>query len=346
MEPLEPSRTIYRWDLDKTYLRTEFDTIRDLLRTAIEPASRKTTVPGAAALLREIRTTGPAGIFILSGSPEQMRKVLEAKLRLDGIEWDSFTLKPSLQNLLRGRVRFLKDQVSYKLAALLDARTKEPAGLNEVCFGDDAEADAFIYSLYADLGAGRVGTEQLMAVLERARVYPSEVPQIVRMAGRIPREDAVRRIFIHLDRMSAPEVFAEFGSRVCPFYNYFQPALVLLQDGGISPDAVLRVGADIALRHGFSADALMASFDDLARRRYVGRAIARRLASAAGELDLESFAAAAPILESFGERLEERLPSLGEAAPPERLVVDYVDLFSRDKARARAGRTRAKWKRR
>ena len=29
---LVPGRTIYRWDLDKTYLRTEFDTVRDLLR--------------------------------------------------------------------------------------------------------------------------------------------------------------------------------------------------------------------------------------------------------------------------------------------------------------------------
>ena len=46
---------IFRWDLDKTYLRTEFDTWIDLMRTAIERPERKRTVPGAAALMRELR---------------------------------------------------------------------------------------------------------------------------------------------------------------------------------------------------------------------------------------------------------------------------------------------------
>src|SRR5690606_37930766 len=52
-----PSKLVYRWDLDKTYLRTEFDTVRDLLRTAVESPARKRTVPGASALLRELRAT-------------------------------------------------------------------------------------------------------------------------------------------------------------------------------------------------------------------------------------------------------------------------------------------------
>ena len=55
--PAAPSpipRLIARWDLDKTYLRTDFDTVRDLVRTAIERPDQKRTVPGAAALLREL----------------------------------------------------------------------------------------------------------------------------------------------------------------------------------------------------------------------------------------------------------------------------------------------------
>jgi len=31
-----PPRRIYRWDLDKTYLQTEFDTFRQLVRTALQ----------------------------------------------------------------------------------------------------------------------------------------------------------------------------------------------------------------------------------------------------------------------------------------------------------------------
>src|SRR3954470_2670207 len=140
---------IARWDLDKTYLRTEFDTLRDLVRTALERPDQKMTNPGASTLLREMVRSG-VSVHILSGSPEQMRRRLEDKLRLDGITWDSFTLKPNLQNMLRLRFRALKDQLGYKLPALLRARTKsaddtalEGLGLKETLFGDDAEADAF-----------------------------------------------------------------------------------------------------------------------------------------------------------------------------------------------------------
>lgn len=48
------ARFVARWDLDKTYLRTDFDTLRDIVRTALERPDQKRTVPGAAALLREL----------------------------------------------------------------------------------------------------------------------------------------------------------------------------------------------------------------------------------------------------------------------------------------------------
>ena len=70
-----------------------------------------------------------------------MRKVLEEKLRLDGIRWDGLVLKPSLNRLLRGRFRFLRDQVSYKLHALLSSRIAWSEPFEEVMFGDDAEAE-------------------------------------------------------------------------------------------------------------------------------------------------------------------------------------------------------------
>src|SRR5438046_1002567 len=114
-------RFIARWDLDKTYLRTDFDTVRDLVRTAIERPDQKRTVPGAAPLLRELGRAG-VEIHILSGSPEQLRSRLEEKLRLDGARWSSLTLKPNLENLLRLRFRALRGQLGYKLPALLRRR--------------------------------------------------------------------------------------------------------------------------------------------------------------------------------------------------------------------------------
>ena len=86
MAPDAPSGPthVYRWDLDKTYLRTEFDRVRDLVKNAIETASDKQAYPGATALLRALRQDGHR-ICIVSGSPTQMRQVLAAKLALDVI---------------------------------------------------------------------------------------------------------------------------------------------------------------------------------------------------------------------------------------------------------------------
>jgi hypothetical protein len=341
-DALDRTRLIYRWDLDKTYLRTEFDTVRQLLRTAFEAPGHKRTVPGAAALLRELHATEPAGIYILSGSPEQMRRVLEAKLRLDGVRWDAFTLKPSLKNLLRGRFRFLKDQVGYKLAALLAARAGVSPDTDEVLFGDDAEADAFVYSLYSDICAGLVGNDTLMAVLDRARVYPDDIPRLVRLASRVPRRAATRWIFIHLDRVSPAEVFEELGRRVCPFHNYFQPALVLLEDRAIDAPAALRVGADMVIDHAFSPDALTASFLDVAGRGYVGSGAAGAIIDAidAGG-DLSQFGPVASVLAAFAADLRRRVVDLAPPLALEDRRIDYVAQLSRDKARARAARKRA-----
>ena len=195
--PIERARVVYRWDLDKTYLRTDFDTVRDLVRTAFEPPARKRTVPGAGALLRELRQTGPAAVFILSGSPEQMRRVLEAKLRLDGIRWDAFTLKPSLENLLRGRLRFLRDQVSYKLTALLESRTRAAPDTREVLFGDDAEADAFVYSLYADVCQGAVDGAELAEVMRLGDCYPDDIERALARRARRRRSRNGRHAGLH-----------------------------------------------------------------------------------------------------------------------------------------------------
>ena len=315
------------------------------MRTAFESPAQKKTFPGAATLLREIQATNPAGVFILSGSPEQMRKALEAKLRLDGIRWDAFTLKPSLQNLVRGRFRFLRDQVSYKLTALLRSRITVDPGTQEVMFGDDAEADAFIYSIYGDIAAGRVSKEMLMAVLESAGVYPHDIPPIVRMAARVPRTEVVRRIFIHLERAFSIERFDDFGNRVCAFYNYFQPALVLLNDGLIGTHAVFKVGAALIVEHGFEPNVLVASFQDLLRRGFLGRPVADAIIATKDEVTEEAYGVAAAVLEAFIDEVAARAQNLPDGAKMSPIDIDYVALYPHDRERAEAAKRRVRSKR-
>jgi hypothetical protein len=265
---------IARWDLDKTYLRTEFDSLRDLVKTALERPDQKRTNPGASTLLREMVRAG-IRVHILSGSPEQMRKNLEDKLRLDGITWDSFTLKPNLQNLLRLRFRAVRDQLGYKLPALLRARAaladrgEAPATIREALFGDDAEADAYVYSLYADLLAGRIGEDVVMRVLQRGRVYEDVVAETVDAVRTIEHGDVVERILIHLERQTPPDDFRTYGPRVVPFYNYLQAAFVLQEDGRLGADGVLRVAVELVTEHRFDGEALARSYLDLARRGHL-----------------------------------------------------------------------------
>src|SRR6476619_5966664 len=221
----KPPRHTFRWDLDKTYLRTEFDNLRDLARSAIETAADKQAYPGATALLRALRQDGNR-ICIVSGSPTQMRQVLAAKLALDGIEYDEFVLKNNLKNILRGRFRALRAQIPYKLPAMLASRINATAEF-ETLFGDDAEADAIIYCLYADLVAGSVSLQDLERVLIASRAYDDDAERCLALAREVPKGEAVRRMFIHLDRRSPPMGFRRFGPRLVPVYNYFQAALVL-----------------------------------------------------------------------------------------------------------------------
>ena len=335
-------RLVYRWDLDKTYLRTEFDTVRDWVRTAFETAHDKQTVPGAGALLREIRTTDPFGVYIVSGSPEQLRRVLEAKLRLDGVRWDGLVLKPQLTNILRGRFRFIKEQVAYKLGAMLETRAQLPADTDEIMFGDDAEADALIYCLYADLAAGRVSIDLFRKVLASAGAYPDAITRLVQVAEQIARGGRTRRIFIHLDRVSAADSFVELGARVCTFHNYFQPATVLMRHGALDPISVLRVGGELLVDHGFTPDALVASLRDLALRGQISGADARALSTCIAQADDATLGPAGIPLRRFAELLDrDRMLDAREPDEDDIPDIDYLAFFAKDRLRAKAVKRRS-----
>ena len=72
---------IFRWDLDKTYLATEFDSVADLVRTALQRPADKANVPGSAELLQSLRADsgGRAQGFFFRGSPRPMRGVVAEK---------------------------------------------------------------------------------------------------------------------------------------------------------------------------------------------------------------------------------------------------------------------------
>ncbi|HEY0840358.1 MAG TPA: hypothetical protein VGD74_09250 [Vulgatibacter sp.] len=303
---MDRTRRVYRWDLDKTYLRTDFDSLRGLLRAALEKATAKVNVAGSAALLRELQAEAGARVCIVSGSPRQMRRTLEEKLRLDGIEFDELVLKPNVQNLIRGRFKAVRDQVGYKLPALLEGRLRVEGATQETLFGDDAEADAFVYSLYADLLAGNVSVATLAEILDHCGLYDDDLARILDLAVRVPKAaKRVGRIFIHLDAYSPPASFTPYGTRVVPIYNYFQAAVLLFVDGHFGPAAVVRIAAELSQGYGYSLLSLANSFQDLMRRGFANaqHVSALRLAFEAPDAMLDALRPATGVIETFLQRI-------------------------------------------
>jgi hypothetical protein len=324
------AKHVFRWDLDKTYLRTEFDTLRDLVKSALETAKDKQAYPGAPALLRSLRQTDGHRVCIVSGSPSQMRQVLAAKLALDGVEFDEFVLKNNLKNLLRGRFRAFRAQVPYKLPALLESRAKLSGTPPETLFGDDAEADAIVYCLYADILSGEVSHAELGRVLEAARAYDDQRARTLALAAKLPRAPgSVRRILIHLDRRSPLSSFWRFGARVVPIYNYFQAALILYADRVLAAPQVQFIAREMLDSRDYDESTLGTSLQDLIRRGRLTVDAARELSHELTTHAAAGPAASARLAERLSHAFAERIRQLGGQPVrqhADRPPLDYVEL--------------------
>jgi len=274
---------VFRWDLDKTYLKVEFDRVRDLVRIPFERAADKVAAPGVSELIRCLRTAAEergrgVRIYFLTASPPQLGRAIKEKLALDGIRYDGIAFKNQLQNLMRGKFRNLREQVGYKLVELLRGRMEVPPTAVEFLFGDDWESDPLVYSLYADIVAGRVAWPDVERVLEAVHVDPSLVREAQRLASELPRCEAVRRIFISLERRTPPAHFRWFGNRLVPTFNYFQTAACLCAEGLLDLGHVEAVGRSLVSESGYTFARLSNSLADIVRRGHVSEEVSRTIA--------------------------------------------------------------------
>lgn len=193
---------VFIWDIDKTYLDTRFSSLRGLLAIPFELAIDKRALPGTVPLLRALRH-GPgddsvvAPIYFISGSPKHLRKVVERKMTIDGVQFDGISFKDQLGLLKAGRPRGITEQVGYKLKALLCYRREHPAGARYSLFGDDVERDLDSFLLFGEVCAGLRGPA-LRARLTSMGVHADDVGAAASLADTLPIEaDPVERIYIH-----------------------------------------------------------------------------------------------------------------------------------------------------
>jgi hypothetical protein len=279
-----PPPLLCRWDLDKTYLRSEFDTLRQLWRTARERGEDKVEVPGVPEVLKGLRAAADRrgrtlGIYFVSASPPQIGKAIRDKLALDGVPYDDIVFKDQLERLRHGKLRQLREHVGFKLVALLRGRSAAPESTRELLFGDDWESDPLTYSIYADVLDGTIGGERLGALLARVGVDPTLRLEVDELARALAGATGVERIFINLERRTPPAVFRFYGSRVVPTFNYFQTALVLAAESYLDAVDVDGVARALVERSGYTPRRLENSLADLVRRHLLTPEAAMLLAA-------------------------------------------------------------------
>jgi hypothetical protein len=241
------SGTVVVCDIDKTYLATDFETLRGLLSIPFEFAVDKRAITGMAPLLREVRR-GPGSrsrltpLYFVSASPPQLRRILQKKMLLDGVEFDGITFKDQLRILRHGEVRRLREHLSFKLTALLLYHAELPPGAREILVGDDTESDALCYTIFGDAVAGRLRGDVLRATLARHGVGPGDAAAVTALVDGLEPRDSLARIYIHLEKGTPPETFAPYG-RLAATRDALQMALDLWGRGEIAASGVVRVAA-------------------------------------------------------------------------------------------------------
>jgi hypothetical protein len=274
-------------DIDKTYLATNFETLRGLLSIPFEFAVDKRAITGMAPLLREVRR-GPGSrsrltpLYFVSASPPQLRTILQKKMLLDGVEFDGITFKDQLDILRHGRVRRLREHLGFKLTALLLYHADFPPGAREILIGDDTESDGLCYTIYGDAVAGRLRGEALRATLVRHGVGVSDADAITARVAGLEARDSVERIYIHLEKRTPPEAFLDFG-RLAATRDALQLALDMWSTGEVTPSGVVRVAAALHEAGRPLPDLVSSLLDARARGLVTGAAAAEAAAALAAK---------------------------------------------------------------
>ena len=245
--PADYAGPAYVWDIDKTWLDTRFSQLKGMLKIPFEFAVDKHAMPGATALLHGLRD-GPTGrehrpLYFITASPPFIRKSIERKMLLDGIEFDGILYKDQLEVFRRRHFDSLREHTAFKLSALLLLARAFPPQTRVYLFGDDAERDPLIYCLFADICAGRLRDASLRATLAHLGVRASYADDVATLASELPVRERVGGVFIHLVRDPSGGTLRSYDARVLGYPSAAAAARHLCMLGLMSMVERDRVGA-------------------------------------------------------------------------------------------------------
>ena len=173
-------------------------------------------------------------------------------------------------------------------------------------------------------------------MLIASRAYDDDAERCLDLARRVPKANAVGRMFIHLDRKSPPVGFRRFGPRLVPVFNYFQAALVLYADKVLTARQVIFVALEMLDSGQYEMGHLATSVQDVIRRGRITREKALELTSEASEAAASGALSGRtdlPPFERIAESFRVRVRELGNAQvelPPDNEPLDYVRLVDEE----------------
>lgn len=259
-------------DIDRTYLDTQIDSLGGLFRAAFEAPERKVNVPGFSIVLRAVRR-GPFEqqqqnpLFFLSASPPQMASKILAKMELDAVDHDGIIFKNQLKHVRSGNFTKLREQLSYKLAALMHLWGHLPQSSKLIFFGDDSESDAVVFSLFSEVLAGGLRGSALYQLLSALGVARPEAMHVAWASRRLGEPKfPVHAAFINLETGSQPHYYDRLGPFLFATENSLQVALTLAEFGLIRARAVVSVAKDLIIYHDVSPRQLAESIEAGATR--------------------------------------------------------------------------------
>ena len=265
--------TVLIWDLDKTYLATEFESLWGLIKTAFEAPEKKKNISGTVALLKHLRRDtaqagrGEAPLFFISATPPQMRKKIEAKFKLDGLDFTHIYFKDQWRHMKRGEFRMMRNHVGYKIIQLIRIWYHLPKTCQLILFGDDMEGDTLSYNLFADICNHTLTGKSLIYLLRDLGISRREAIPISYWQRSLPPFDPIEKIYIHLVSKTDPQYYAKYGDRVFPSRNAFQIALSEYFAGRLKAEGVSAVAYEMHVKDGLSTFKIRKSAEDFLKRK-------------------------------------------------------------------------------
>lgn len=282
-------------DIDKTYLATQIDSIGGLLAAAFETAERKISIPGFSFVLRGVRRGAQDEsqnnpLFFLSASPPQIQTKIQAKMEIDKISHDGIIFKDQIVHVRQANFHKLREQLGYKIFALLRLWRDLPKKSKLVFFGDDSESDPLVFSIFAEILAKTLEGRDLAELLQQLKVSRDDALAIGWESRKIQDPQyPVYAAFLNLESGSRADYYLRYGEFLIPTENSLQIAVVLFEMGLIRVQAIKSVLKELII---FS-DGAVESIE-----RSIIRAGKRKI------FLVKTLATLAPVLSEFGFSFE------------------------------------------